>query len=95
MNGNGELAARVAEFERRGYTIFRGFNAAWVEPWRQLFEERYRRELGEQQRSAGVGQPRAVLRGLLQERPDLFLPSLADPAMLDFLAPSAGEASAQ
>ena len=85
MSGNGELAARVAEFERRGYTIFRGFNAAWVEPWRRLFEERYRRELGEDQRSAGVGQPRAVLRGLLQERPDLFLPSLADPAMLDFL----------
>ena len=85
MNGNGELAARGAEFERRGYTIFRGFNAAWVEPWRELFEERYRRELGEDQRSAGVGQPRAVLRGLLQERPDLFLPSLVDPAMLDFL----------
>ena len=85
MNGNGELAARVAEFERRGYTVFRGFNAVWVEPWRELFQERYRRELGEQQRSAGVGQPRAVLRGLLQERPDLFLPSLVDPAMLDFL----------
>ena len=85
MNGNGELAARGAEFERRGYTIFRGFNAAWVEPWRQVFEERYRRELGEEQRSAGVGQPRAVLRGLLQERPDLFLPSLVDPALLDFL----------
>ena len=85
MSGNGELATRVAEFERRGYTVFRGFNAAWVEPWRQLFEERYRRELGEDQRSAGVGQPRAVLRGLLQERPDLFLPSLVDPAMLDFL----------
>ena len=85
MNGNGELAARVAEFEQRGYTILRGFNAAWVQPWRELFEERYRRELREQQHSAGVGQPRAVLRGLLQERPDLFLPSLADPAMLDFL----------
>ena len=85
MSGNAELAARVAEFEQHGYTIFRGFNAAWVEPWRQLFEERYRRELGEDQRSAGVGQPRAVLRGLLQERPDLFLPSLVDPAMLDFL----------
>ena len=85
MNGNGELAPRVAEFERHGYTIFRGFNAAWVEPWRELFEERYRRELGEQQHTAGVGQPRAVLRGLLQERPDLFLPSLVDPAMLDFL----------
>ena len=85
MNGNRELAARVAEFERHGYTIFRGFNAAWVGPWRELFEERYRRELGEQQRSAGVGQSRAVLRGLLQERPDLFLPSLVDPAMLDFL----------
>ena len=85
MNGNGKLAARRAEFERHGYTIFRGFNAAWVEPWRELFEERYRRELGEQQHAAGVGQPRAVLRGLLQERPDLFLPSLVDPAMLDFL----------
>ena len=85
MNGNGDLAARAAEFERHGYTIFRGFNAAWVQPWRELFEERYRRELGEAQRSAGVGQPRAVLRGLLQERPDLFLPSLVDPAMLDFL----------
>ena len=85
MNGNGKLAARRAEFERHGYTIFRGFNAAWVQPWRELFVERYRRELGEQQRSAGVGQPRAVLRGLLQERPDLFLPSLVDPAMLDFL----------
>ena len=85
MKGNGDLAARAAEFERHGYTIFRGFNAAWVQPWRELFEERYRRELGEEQRSAGVGQPRAVLRGLLQERPDLFLPSLVDPAMLDFL----------
>ena len=85
MNGNAELTARVAEFEQHGYTVFRGFNAAWVKPWRELFEERYRRELGEDQRSAGVGQPRAVLRGLLQERPDLFLPSLVDPAMLDFL----------
>ena len=85
MNANGDLAARAAEFERHGYTIFRGFNAAWVQAWRELFEERYRRELGEEQRSAGVGQPRAVLRGLLQERPDLFLPSLVDPAILDFL----------
>ena len=85
MTASGELAARVAEFKQRGYTIFRGFNAAWVERWRQVFEERYRRELGEDQRSVGVGQPRAVLRGLLQERPDLFLPSLAAPAMLDFL----------
>ena len=90
MSGGGTLAAmalatRVAEFERHGYTILRGFNAAWVEPWRQLFEERYQRELGEDQRGVRVGQPRAVLRGLLQERPDLFLPSLVAPEMLDLL----------
>ena len=85
MTGNGELAARVAQFRQRGYTIFRGFNAAWVEQWRQVFAACYRRELGEDQGSGGVGQPRAVLRGLLQERPELFLPSLTAPAMLDFL----------
>ena len=85
MTVNSTLAARVAEFEQRGYTILRGFNAAWVERWRQVFEERYRRESGEDQRGVRVGQPRAVLRGLLQERPDLFLPSLVAPAMLDFL----------
>ena len=85
MSGGEELAARVAEFQQRGYTIFRGFNAAWIEDWRQVFEERYRRQLGEDQRSTRVGQPRAVLRGLLQERPDLFLPALVAPAMLDFL----------
>ena len=85
MTVNSTLAARVAEFEQRGYTILRGFNAEWVERWRQVFEERYRRESGEDQRGVRVGQPRAVLRGLLQERPDLFLPSLVAPAMLDFL----------
>ena len=85
MTVNGKLAARVAEFEQRGYTILRGFNAAWLEQWRQVFEERYRREWGEDQRGGGVGQPRAVLRGLLQERPDLFLPALVAPAMLDLL----------
>ena len=85
MTMNGKLAARVAEFEQRGYTILRGFNAAWLEQWRQVFEERYRREWGEDQRGGGVGQPRAVLRGLLQERPDLFLPALVAPAMLDLL----------
>lgn len=85
MTVNGTLAARVAEFEQRGYTILRGFNAAWLEQWRQVFEERYRREWGEDQRGGGAGQPRAVLRGLLQERPDLFLPALVAPAMLDLL----------
>lgn len=85
MTVNGALAARVAEFEQRGYTILRGFNAAWLEPWRRVFEERYRRESGEDQRGGGVGQPRAVLRGLLQERPDLFLPALVAPVMLDLL----------
>ena len=85
MTVNGALAARVAEFEQRGYTILRGFNAAWLEPWRQVFEERYRRESGEDQGGGGVGQPRAVLRGLLQERPDLFLPALVAPVMLDLL----------
>lgn len=85
MTVNGMLADRVAEFEQRGYTILRGFNAAWLEQWRQVFEERYRRESGEDQRGGGVGQPRAVLRGLLQERPDLFLPALVAPAMLDLL----------
>ncbi len=85
MTVNGTLSARVAEFEQRGYTILRGFNAAWLEQWRQVFEERYRREWGEDQRGGGVGQPRAVLRGLLQERPDLFLPALVAPAMLDLL----------
>lgn len=85
MTVNGALAARVAEFEQRGYTILRGFNSAWLEPWRRVFEERYRRESGEDQRGGGVGQPRAVLRGLLQERPDLFLPALVAPVMLDLL----------
>ena len=85
MTVNGTLASRAAEFEQRGYTILRGFNAAWLEQWRQVFEERYRREWGEDQRGGGVGQPRAVLRGLLQERPDLFLPALVAPVMLDLL----------
>lgn len=85
LTADGTPAAHAAEFERRGYVILRGFNAAWVERWRPVFEERYRREAGEDQRGGRVGQPRAVLRGLLQERPDLFLPSLVAPAMLDLL----------
>ena len=85
MTADGTLAARAAEFEQRGYLILRGFNAKWVERWRQVFEERYRREAGEDQRGGRAGQPRAVLRGLLQERPDLFLPALVAPAMLDLL----------
>ena len=93
------MGQRVAEFKRNGYTIFRGFNAAWVERWRQVFMDHYRRQVGEQQYSAGVGQPRAVLRGLLQEHPDLFLPALAAPRMLDFLeqlmGPSVGFDSLQ
>ena len=102
MQGTLEATAigqRVAEFKRSGYTIFRGFNAAWIERWRQVFMDHYRRQVGEQQHSAGVGQPRAVLRGLLQEHPDLFLPALAAPRMLDFLeqlmGPSVGFDSLQ
>jgi sugar lactone lactonase YvrE len=79
------LAQRVAEFEHSGYTVFRGFNAAWIEHWRPVFMEHYRRQLGQDQHGRGVGQPRAVLRGLLQEYPDLFLPPLVAPEMLDFL----------
>ena len=102
MQGTVEATAmgqRVAEFKRNGYTIFRGFNAAWIERWRQVFMDHYRRQVGEQQHSAGVGQPRAVLRGMLQEHPDLFLPALAAPRMLDFLeqlmGPSVGFDSLQ
>ena len=79
------LAQRITEFERNGYTIFRGFNADWIERWRPVFMDHYRRQLGQDQHGRGVGQPRAVLRGLLQEYPDLFVPSLVAPAMLDFL----------
>ena len=79
------LAQRVGEFERNGYTVFRGFNADWIERWRPVFMDHYRRQLGQGQHGRGVGQPRAVLRGLLQEYPDLFVPSLVAPAMLDFL----------
>ena len=93
------MGQRVAEFKRNGYSIFRGFNAAWVERWRQVFMDHYRRQVGEQQHSAGVGQPRAVLRGMLQEHPDLFLPALVAPRMLDFLeqlmGPSVGFDSLQ
>ena len=93
------MGQRVAEFKRNGYTVFRGFNAAWVERWRQVFMDHYRRQVGEQQHSAGVGQPRAVLRGLLQDHPDLFLPALVAPRMLDFLeqlmGPSVGFDSLQ
>ena len=102
MQGTVETTAmgqRVAEFKRNGYSIFRGFNAAWVERWRQVFMDHYRRQVGEQQHSAGVGQPRAVLRGMLQEHPDLFLPALVAPRMLDFLeqlmGPSVGFDSLQ
>ena len=102
MQGTVETTAmgqRVAEFKRNGYTVFRGFNAAWVERWRQVFMDHYRRQVGEQQHSAGVGQPRAVLRGMLQEHPDLFLPALVAPRMLDFLeqlmGPSVGFDSLQ
>ena len=102
MQGTLETTAmgqRVAEFKRNGYTVFRGFNAAWVERWRQVFMDHYRRQVGEQQHSAGVGQPRAVLRGMLQEHPDLFLPALVAPRMLDFLeqlmGPSVGFDSLQ
>lgn len=79
------LAQRLGEFERNGYTVFRGFNADWIERWRPVFMDHYRRQLGQDQHGRGVGQPRAVLRGLLQEHPDLFVPCLAAPAMLDFL----------
>ncbi|MDE0228875.1 MAG: SMP-30/gluconolactonase/LRE family protein [Spirochaetaceae bacterium] len=79
------LAQRVGEFERNGYTVFRGFNADWIERWRPVFMDHYRRQLGQGQHGRGVGQPRAVLRGLLQEYPGLFVPSLVAPAMLDFL----------
>ena len=79
------LAQRVAEFRRDGYTVFRGFNAAWIERWRPVFMDHYRRQLGQDQRGSGVGQARAVLRGLLQEYPDLFVPALVAPEMLDFL----------
>ena len=93
------MGQRVAEFKRNGYTVFRRFNAAWVERWRQVFMDHYRRQVGEQQHSAGVGQPRAVLRGMLQEHPDLFLPALVAPRMLDFLeqlmGPSVGFDSLQ
>ena len=93
------MGQRVAEFKRNGYTVFRGFNAAWIERWRQAFMDHYRRQVGEQQHSAGVGQPRAVLRGMLQEHPDLFLPALVAPRMLDFLeqlmGPSVGFDSLQ
>ena len=93
------MGQRVAEFKRNGYTVFRGFNAAWIERWRQVFMDHYRRQVGEQQHSAGVGQPRAVLRGMLQEHPDLFLPALVAPRMLDFLeqlmGPSVGFDSLQ
>ena len=102
MQGTVETTAmgqRVAEFKRNGYTVFRGFNAAWIERWRQAFMDHYRRQVGEQQHSAGVGQPRAVLRGMLQEHPDLFLPALVAPRMLDFLeqlmGPSVGFDSLQ
>ena len=78
-------AQRVGEFERDGYTVFRGFNADWIERWRPVFMDHYRRHLGQDQHGRGVGQPRAVLRGLLQEYPDLFVPPLVAPAMLDFL----------
>ena len=80
-----ELSTRTDEFKERGYTIFRGFNAGWIEQWRPLFIDRYNREIYEDQQSEGVGQPRAVLRDLLQERIDLFLPPLVDPIMLTFL----------
>ena len=93
------MGQRVAEFKRNGYTVFRRFNAAWIERWRQVFMDHYRRQVGEQQHSAGVGQPRAVLRGMLQEHPDLFLPALVAPRMLDFLeqlmGPSVGFDSLQ
>ncbi len=79
------LAQRLGEFERDGYTVFRGFNADWIERWRPVFMDHYRRHLGQDQHGRGVGQPRAVLRGLLQEYPDLFVPALVAPAMLDFL----------
>ena len=79
------VAQRVEEFRRDGYTVFRGFNTAWIERWRPVFMDHYRRQLGQDQRGSGVGQARAVLRGLLQEYPDLFLPSLVAPEMLDFL----------
>ena len=102
MQGTVETTAmgqRVAEFKRNGYTVFRRFNAAWIERWRQVFMDHYRRQVGEQQHSAGVGQPRAVLRGMLQEHPDLFLPALVAPRMLDFLeqlmGPSVGFDSLQ
>jgi ectoine hydroxylase-related dioxygenase (phytanoyl-CoA dioxygenase family) len=80
-------AAHVAEFKEQGYTILRGFNAAWIERWRPVFHERYERELSDAQRGAGVGvgQPRMVLRNLLQDRPELFLPSLVDDTILDLL----------
>ena len=79
------VAQRVEEFKRDGYTVFCGFDAAWIERWRPVFMDHYRRQQGQDQRGRGVGQARAVLRGLLQEYPDLFLPSLVAPEMLDFL----------
>ena len=84
------VAQREEEFKRNGYTVFRGFNAAWIERWRPVFMDHYRRQLGQDQRGSGVGQARAVLRGLLQEYPDLFLPSLVAPEMLDFLGGADG-----
>lgn len=84
-DGSSTLAGRVEQFKRDGYTVFRGFNADWIERWRTVFMDHYRRQLGQDQHGRGVGQPRAVLRGLLQEYPGLFIPSLVAPAMLDFL----------
>ena len=90
---------QVAEFKRNGHVVLRGFNAAWIERWRPVFLDHYRRQLGQDQHGSGVGQPRAVLRGLLQEHPDLFLPALVAPRMLDFLerlmGPSVGFDSLQ
>ena len=63
MQGTDEAATleqRVAEFKRNGYTVFRGFNAAWIERWRTVFLAHYRRQLGQDQHGSGVGQPRAV-----------------------------------
>jgi len=68
-----------------GYTIFRGFNNHNIEQWRNLFMARYERPDGDDTANIEVDKPRIIIRGLLQERPDLFMPAVTDPPMLDFL----------
>lgn len=74
------LEERLDAYKRDGYTVFKKlFSAKLIEAWKAAYPG-----IVERQTPLGQEEPRLWLSSTLEFEPKLFLPAVANPAILDF-----------